>query len=310
MQGAAEGCRCYEIHYLGTRCLVLENNVIRSTLLLDFGAAMVEYRYKPLDINLVWRTPQWKQNLYRRVHMQLDEEGISDNYLGGWFDIFPNYGRSCNINGVRYANHGELLYLPWSYQIMMCSPQKITIRLYTRLSKQACCAEKELTMLQDSTQLQCALCIKNMGGVEIPYQWGIHPTIGAPFLSPDCEIILPHCADDIISETIQMPPEGNMEQKILTVSNIPAGSCRIRNNALGMSFCMSWEHETFAYAQVWISAGHHYGHHKHGGAYAACVIPCSTPHESLSNGSHQQLYPGEVCRTKYDIYLEDQRGTL
>ncbi len=305
MRSFAEGCRCYEITYLGATCLVLENDVIRSTMLLDYGATMIEYRCKSRDLNLVWRTPEWKQNLHRRQRMQLDETGISENYLGGWFDIFPNYGAGCQFDGVHYANHGELLYLPWSYRLLEQSPQRLTVRLYTWLSKQACCVAKEITIVKGSSSLSCTVYIENTGGVDVPYQWGVHPTLGAPFLSSVCEIILPPHGGDVGQENLWMLPEDSMKKSLLTIGGFSTGECRVRNHTMGLDFCMDWDAATFPYAQIWLSAGHNYGHHNHGGAYALCIVPCSTQHESLSQGSHQLLYPGGVCRTQYSIYLEE-----
>src|SRR5690606_36937219 len=52
--GARISC---DYEYRGHRMAVLENELVAVTVLLDQGGSIVEFRYKPLDVDIMYRTP-------------------------------------------------------------------------------------------------------------------------------------------------------------------------------------------------------------------------------------------------------------
>jgi len=50
------GCRLREIVYRGHRCVTLENERLRLLVVADKGADLLERLYKPLDLELLWRS--------------------------------------------------------------------------------------------------------------------------------------------------------------------------------------------------------------------------------------------------------------
>ena len=52
------GCRMSdECTFRGLRLVVLENEKLRVTVLVDKGTDIYEFLYKPLDIDFLWRSP-------------------------------------------------------------------------------------------------------------------------------------------------------------------------------------------------------------------------------------------------------------
>jgi hypothetical protein len=52
------GCRITtDLLLNGIRAVVLENEKLRITILVDKGADIYEFLYKPLDIDFMWRSP-------------------------------------------------------------------------------------------------------------------------------------------------------------------------------------------------------------------------------------------------------------
>src|SRR5262249_38800137 len=52
------GCRVTEFLWHGHRLIVLENEVLRISVLASKGADIIEYRYKPMDLDVLWHAPQ------------------------------------------------------------------------------------------------------------------------------------------------------------------------------------------------------------------------------------------------------------
>ena len=57
------GCRISDDYtYRGLRAVVLENRALRITVLADKGTDIIEFLYKPLDVDFLWRSPLGVRN--------------------------------------------------------------------------------------------------------------------------------------------------------------------------------------------------------------------------------------------------------
>jgi hypothetical protein len=94
------GCRLNEIFFKGYRTLVLENEKIKVSILLDKGADIIEFLYKPLDVNFLWHSPlELNGNNKNPVARPLDGGSFFDIYEGGWQELFPSIPDS-DLNGM------------------------------------------------------------------------------------------------------------------------------------------------------------------------------------------------------------------
>src|SRR5215467_12242284 len=104
--------------YKGMRTLIMENDLLRVSVLLDKGSDIFEIMYKPLGVDLMWHSP-----IGYRTPAGHPQDGASstqvfhDFYGGGWNDIFPNYGKPSMNRGANFVGHGESPLLPWTCSV-------------------------------------------------------------------------------------------------------------------------------------------------------------------------------------------------
>jgi hypothetical protein len=85
------GCRGSTYLQQGNEFLVLESTLLRVAIVLSKGSDILELRYKPLDINVLWRSPQSLAPPTSAL-----SEGFLDHYYGGWQVSLPSgAGASC-----------------------------------------------------------------------------------------------------------------------------------------------------------------------------------------------------------------------
>ncbi len=96
------GCRITEFTYMGYEALTLQNESLRITLLPGKGSDIIEFLYKPLDVDFMWlskpglRPAGWGAGTGADPNSQ-----FLDNYPGGWPEILPNFGDPCQYRGDR-----------------------------------------------------------------------------------------------------------------------------------------------------------------------------------------------------------------
>ena len=78
------GCRQTEIILKGYRALVMENEKLRATILLDKGSDLYELLYKPADIDFMWRSPLELDGRNRNpVTRELENGSVHGQLRGG-----------------------------------------------------------------------------------------------------------------------------------------------------------------------------------------------------------------------------------
>src|SRR5258708_10544423 len=88
------GCRVSdEWTFRGMRAAILENELLRVVVLLDKGAEIVEFRYKPLDLDPLLRIPTEVRNPTQGLASVASGGGtFLDYYIGGLQEIRPDGG--------------------------------------------------------------------------------------------------------------------------------------------------------------------------------------------------------------------------
>jgi len=73
------GCRINdEIIYKGLKAIIMENEILRLTILVDKGTDIIELLYKPKDIDFMWISPKdFKEGEINRCD-------FLESYIGGW----------------------------------------------------------------------------------------------------------------------------------------------------------------------------------------------------------------------------------
>ncbi len=294
------GCRFYEFTFHGYRSLLIENNCIRTVMLLDKGTDIISFVDKRTDTEFVWTNPMGISCLEKMKKGNMDSDCLSDNYVGGWFEILPNLGGECNFAGKHFTGHGEVFNLPWDYSVVKDSEEEIQLLFLTRLSKYPLELRKTLTVKKDEPTLAFNEEVINLGATPIEYTWAYHPNVGKPFLSESCVVELP-----FVNETIPVLPPGSMKEEILTYEDISEGCATIRNRDTGIGIEFCWDTEIFKHCKLWLSSGFDCGHHHHGGAYVTCILPCSSKTMDLdkasANGETLRLEGHRTAETFFKI---------
>ena len=171
------------------RALVIENELLAATILLDKGADIYRLVYKPKDCDVLWKSPWGMKESGRGFDSAADSQTAwLEAYAGGWQLLFPNGGFANRYKGVMLGYHGEASMKAWDYQITRATGSQLEIRLSVRLSRSPYLIERWLSLEAGSAALKLRERITNLAGEPMDCMWSQHPAFGAPFVSEHCLI--------------------------------------------------------------------------------------------------------------------------
>jgi galactose mutarotase-like enzyme len=173
------------------RAVILENELLRITVLVDRGSDIVEFRYKPLDLDFLYFAPGGIRNPVRQTPPAASSSPYLDYFSGGWNEILPNGGPTVNFKGAELGQHGEISLIPWEYAIVADSPERVAVRLWVRPIRTPFFVYKTLTLESGRAVLYIEESVTNEGGERLPLMWGHHIAFGRPFLEEGAIIDAP-----------------------------------------------------------------------------------------------------------------------
>jgi hypothetical protein len=176
------GARVREIQIQGLRAVVLENELVRVTILADKGTDVVEFLAKRRDLDFVW----WTSDGLRGAPAD-----FFDGYEGGWQEVLPNGGPPVEHRGARFDQHGDVAGLPWDYAIVEDTERQVSVRFTVRARRVPLKVEKVISLRAGVPELSITEVLTNESPVPIEAMWGHHLTFGHPFAQPGCEVRLP-----------------------------------------------------------------------------------------------------------------------
>lgn len=187
------GCRISLDHqYKGYRMAVLENDVLRVSVLLDKGADIVEFQYKPRGVDFLWWTPWGLHPKAGMIPSSALKEGLfGDYYEGGWQEIFPSGGVPNTHAGTEFGLHGEASLQAWDARVLEDSPQRVVLEATVTTYRTPFRLTRRMTLKRGRAALFIETSAENLSTVAIDTLWGMHPAIGAPFLNEHCRVDLP-----------------------------------------------------------------------------------------------------------------------
>jgi hypothetical protein len=201
------GCRIHDQYtYFGMKTVVLENEKVRISILVDKGTEIFEYLYKPTDLDLMWLTENGVHN--PNEYLPTSPDPIStfiDYYPGGWQEVFPNGGSTSTYEGAQFGQHGEVAHMPWDYWIEEDTPERIAVVFRIRTKKVPFELSKKLILSRYSSSLVLEETVENLSEVPLRYMWGHHLAYGRPFLGEGSRIILP----DHLEVVTESPDRGD-----------------------------------------------------------------------------------------------------
>jgi len=156
--------------YRGLRTLILENRVLRVTVLPELGGKIWSIVHKPGDREMLWHNP--------RVPPRLPHHGATyDNWFcGGWDEVFPN-DFPVEIDGEMWPDHGELWSTAATWEVVHRSDDAISVAFAVRGIALATRFRKVVTLRSGEPVVEVAYEIVNEGRETLRFQWKSHPAL-------------------------------------------------------------------------------------------------------------------------------------
>nr|WP_275061462.1 aldose 1-epimerase [Diplocloster modestus] len=321
------------------RCVSLENNLIRVGILLDKGADIFEYIYKPQDVDFMFRSPL--PFAKGAIPTTANPAGnFMDFYEGGWQVMFPGISTGGCVCGAALGMHGEAALLAWDMEVVRDEAAEISVRLEVRTMRFPFRLSRTLKLRENDCTLYIEEQVVNEGRQEISYQWGQHPALGGSFLDDSCEICVdgypafqavqadlgPACclapgqrgiwpaATGRDKKDVDLSAVHSMdsrEYREFGLSELKEGAFEVLNHRRQLGFGMKWDKEVFPYIWVWQMYGGGAGYPFYGRAYTLALEMWNSLPGGLENavaaGTAPSLKEGESIRTSYEVFVRDYK---
>lgn len=327
------GCRISDEHiFRGNRMLVMENELLRISILIDKGTDIWEFLYKPKDIDFMWRAPTALRDPRTYIPGSPRANGnFQDVYFGGWQEIFPNGGVALTYKGIELGQHGEVSIIPWSCRIEKDTPDEVSAKMWARTCRTPFYIEKTLTLRAGTAALFFDERIVNEGEIEMDYMWGHHPAFGHPFLDSSCRIDVPATKVEVHSpltsgtnrlepgaifyrfplikdkdgndfDLSAVPPQDAKTAEMCYLLGLYKGWYALTNTNRKVGFAMQWDKDVFPAVWLWEVFGGDFGYPWYGRTYNLALEPWTSwpggMENALARGTTKKLGPGESLETK------------
>ena len=326
------------------RTVFLENEKLRVGVLADKGTDVIEFNYKPRDLDFVWLSAGGVRNPTSYLSTSPDSLAtFLDYYPGGWQEIFPNGGAPSSHLGARFGQHGEVSNLPWDYEIVEDDEGAVAVRFSTRTQKTPFHLEKELRLRSGQSYLVVEETLKNESEVSLHAMWGHHIAFGRPFLEEGCRIRLPEGATVVPHEEpihpegrrikggrayawpivedeagasvdLSVLPEAGTMSEMLYLKDLSEGWYEVENPKKALALRVEWDVEQMPYLWFWQEYGASgfypwYGRHYNIGLEPFSSYPTNGIAEAVSNGTAMLVGAREERRFSMGVeVLEGSKG--
>ena len=287
---------CDRYAYDGLKVLVMENELLRISILVDQGSDIFEFLYKPKDIDFMWRSPRCIRTPGKYAPGITTDKMFLDYYEGGWQELFPLGSRGTEYKDATLGFHGEVWGLPWECQIVEDTPECVSAKLSVRTVRTPFLLEKTLTLKSGVPTLFIEEAATNEGSTELEFMWGHHPAFGKPFIEEGCRVDAPAKEVHIDGEVLPWPVANGVdhgivkhevrdEERMKYLHKLDDGWCALTNPNKRLSFGFRWDKAI--YDCVWIWQEFHYtpGFPWFGRTYATALEPFSSVPDAFDNGT-------------------------
>ena len=178
------GCRIDERwKFNDLRTVILENELIRITVLADHGAKIHAIVYKPSDRDFLYHNP--------RITPTRPIYGVNvDNWWTGGLDEAIPCGWDGPYQGELYPNLGEVWSEVWSYEVRERGPEEVSLHLWCPCRIAPLLVERWISLRSGEAAIHMAHRVTNVSASGAPFEfiWGLHPGLA---LDPHMRIDLP-----------------------------------------------------------------------------------------------------------------------
>lgn len=294
------GCRIREFLYRGHRCFTLENEKIRVLIAADKGNDILEFVWKPLDIDVLWHSPHGLREAGDTLTSSpLSEGAFREHFAGGWYEMLPIGPVPSSHRGASWGYHGESTLLSWQYRIDVDTPEDIVVTSETRLRRIPLYVKKVFHLRAGSGTLQIHETVHNESPQAVDFLWGQHPTFGWPFLEAGCRIYVPPCTaktaelpagarlqsrqsgtwpqlrsvDGQLTDISVLPEPGVKSHDFVLLEDLQDGWFAIVNPKRRLGWALRWDHRLFPVLGYWQLFRGGEGYPWYGQHYLAALEP-------------------------------------
>jgi len=181
-------CRITTGSEAGHQALYLENDLLRITVLPEKGADIYTFLHKPSGIDFLWKNPIGLWPPGSPPHDGSGDMGFLQNYEGCWQELFPSCNGPTTYNGQTIPFHGEVVTLPWKYQIETETADALAVHFQVETRVTHFRLERTMRLERDSLRLILDEKVTNIGTEAQHFVWGHHCVVGGPWLEAGCEL--------------------------------------------------------------------------------------------------------------------------
>jgi Domain of unknown function (DUF4432) len=339
--GRTGGCRLsLDYTYRGMRVAFLANQRLRVGILLDKGADIFEFTYKPMDLDVMWQSPIPLRRPFVATSA-LPEGAFHDVYYGGWQEVLPSAGWADRpYLGTRQGLHGEVSLLPFQARVVEDSPGRVSLVTSVTCYRSPLTLERTMTLEGDRAVLVIDERLANTSDAEFAVMWGHHPAFGEPFVDDSCVVQTPAGTVRVMDyhpnglwqpgdgyrypmvvnrrtgqpeDVTRVRPRSTRSVDVLSFWDLASGWYGITNRRRRVGFGMTWDAALFRTLWMWQVYGGHDDYPWYGRTYNCALEPfTSWPPagiaEALDNGTALRLAPGQVIETRLTALAYEGEG--
>jgi galactose mutarotase-like enzyme len=289
----------------------MENHKLRVVILSGKGTDIIEFKYKPLDLDVLFRNPYGPRNPGDILPTSGHSEVFRDLTGGGWSDILPNAGQPSEYLGAKFGLHEETALLRWKGEITERFDLRVSAKFRVDLIKYPLTVEKKITLGQD-TKLLIEETVTNNSNQELPFSWLIHPTFSREFACAGAKIevtgrkihrpsgrgeewVFPYFTEleGRRRDLRVVPGDDSVVNDTVVVSGLSNGKFSILNQKLNLKFTLEWPVKLFPYLWYYRNLKSN-GYPYYGRSSFIALEPCT----SLRSGLSTQVKNGDVLTLK------------
>lgn len=307
-----------EWQYRGLRVIIIENELLRLTIMPELGAKIYDFIYKPADHNFLWHHPRIEP---RAVPLGAPYD---DNFSGGWDELFPNDAPG-EFREQYLPDHGELWCQPWEYQVEHASADAVTLYLRRAGSVTATVIEKWITLRRNEARVHFRHRFTNVGLEPLDFLWKLHPAMAvsqhhrvdvpgtrAEYVAPgwsrldDAELIftwpMACTPDGRQTDLREVMPATAGRRDFLYITELVEGWCSLTDTQSGLGFGLVFPKEVFTTVWLFMTYGGWRGLH------TVVLEPCTAYPKDLEAavklGRCGHLEPGDIleCEVLAVVY--------
>lgn len=315
----------------GLKTIILENELLRIVILVDKGTDIVEFRYKPSDVDVLLQMPAGVRNPKQDVPSAPNSGTFLDYFSGGWNEVLPNGGPFVNYRGAELGQHGEISLVPWRYAILKQSADQVIVRFNVDAIRTPFSVEKTITLNQNEAKLHIEETLTNRASETVHCMWGQHIAFGCPFLEegatidvPDCKFLVhevmdgyeprrfqpssqspidavPSADESGVIDARNVPPYGDKKaQEMAYLAELQDGWYAISNPHRETGFGVRFDHTLYKYIWYWQQLGDVAGGYPWWGKLHCTALepwtsyPTNGLNDAVENGSALTLQAGET----------------